>query len=100
MVNFVETDDLTQCPFVGAQILQSSGIYDAATASQVKVIQNWFNCYNRQEGDKSTISANGNVGESTWSELCTYAYQFPKGSGSSVSPYLKASIIAGKNAGC
>jgi len=100
MINFMETDDLTQCPFKGAATLGMNGVYNAATAQQVTVVQNWFNCYNRQEGEQATVAVDGKVAEPTWIDLCTYAYQYPQNAGTSVSPYLKASLAAGKNAGC
>jgi hypothetical protein len=100
MVNFMETDNYNQCPFSGMAKLTISGVYDAATQTQVKVVQSWENCYNKQEDSTTRIVASGNVGTSTWSELCTYAYQYPKQSNSSTSPYFKASIAAGKDAGC
>jgi hypothetical protein len=100
MVNFMETDGLTECPFTGAKTLAITGMYDTTTQYQVKTVQTWNNCYNKQEGSSSVIAANGIVGTSTWSELCTYAYQYQKQVAESTSPYLKASVAAGKNAGC
>jgi peptidoglycan hydrolase-like protein with peptidoglycan-binding domain len=100
MVNFMETDGLTQCPFTGSSTLSVNGSYDTNTQSQVKVVQSWLNCYNQQEGEAGTSSVNGVVGTSTWSGLCTYAFQYPSQANQSTSPYLKLSIAAGKNAGC
>lgn len=100
MINFMETDGLTQCPFTGSSSLSVSGSYDASTQNQVKVVQSWLNCYNRQEGESGSVSVNGVVGSATWSGLCTYAFQYPSQANQSVSPYLKLSIAAGKNAGC
>lgn len=100
LINFIETDGLTMCPFDGSGTLQINGNFDSPTQEQVKVFQAWVNCYNKQEGIPSTLATNGLVNSSTWSELCTYGYQYPKQSNSSTSPFLKQSIAAGKNAGC
>jgi hypothetical protein len=100
MVNFLETDGLTECAFIGAQQLSVSGTFDAATQQQIKTVQTWINCYNKQEGNPLNTPANGTVGTATWSGICTYAYLYPKQSGQGPSPYLKASIAAGKDAGC
>jgi hypothetical protein len=100
MINFMETDGLTQCPFTGSSTLSVSQSYDVSTENQVKVVQSWLNCYNQQEGESGSSAANGTVGPSTWSELCTYAFQYPSQATQSTSPYLKSSIAAGKNAGC
>jgi hypothetical protein len=96
----METDGLNQCPFTGSSILSINGSYDTNTQDQVKVVQTWLNCYNKQEGQPIVDTANGIVGTSTWSGLCTYAYQYPSQANQSSSQYLKASIAAGKNAGC
>lgn len=100
MVDFIESDSLTQCPFPGAKALSINGSYDENTQTQVKVIQTWLNCYNKQEGSPVTINVDGSVGTTTWPELCTYAYLFPKQSNESTSPYFKPSLVAGKRAGC
>lgn len=100
MVDFMESDGLNQCPFIGANPLAINGSFDANTAQQVKVVQTWLNCYNHQEGQTATIPVNGDITSPTWSSLCTYAYQYPSQSNQSSSPYLKQSIAAGKNAGC
>jgi hypothetical protein len=100
MVNYIETAGLTECPFPGAQKLPVTGSYDAATQAQVKVAQAWINCYNKEEGITTAINADGNVGSSTWPELCTYAYKFPKLANQSTSPYFQQSLAAGKDAGC
>jgi hypothetical protein len=100
LVNFIETDGLTMCPFTGSQALPINGSFSVSTQNQVAVVQTWANCYNRQEGTPTTISTDGVVDSSTWSDLCTYGYQYPKQSNSGISPFLKASITAGKNAGC
>jgi hypothetical protein len=100
MVNFMETDELTECPFAGAQTLSPSGSYDKTTQAEVKVVQTWLNCYDREEGTPKTLSANGTVGSATWYELCTFAYEYPQRANSSPSPYWQAAQVAGKNAGC
>jgi hypothetical protein len=101
MVDFMETNtNYNQCPFTGKASLSVNGMYDSDTQTQVEVVQNWENCYNKQEGSGIRVNANGNVGNGTWSEVCTYAYQYPKQSNSSTSAYFKASIAAGKDAGC
>ncbi len=100
MVNFIETDDLTQCSFTGAQQVPITGTYNNATATQVSVVQTWMNCYGSEEGSATRISINGIVNPAVWPDLCTYGYQFPKGVGQSTSPYLHSSLLAGKNAGC
>jgi hypothetical protein len=99
-VNFVETDDLSECPFTGGKTINESGMFDSSTARQVAIVQTWLNCYNRQEGEAAVVNSNGIVAPATWSQLCNYAYRFPSQSSSRVSPYAKASIAAGKNAGC
>ena len=100
MANFLETDNLNECAFNGKQILNVDGSFDAITQSQVKVLQNWLICYNKQEGAPNNITASGIVNTATWGDICTYAYIYPKEAGQSSSPYYKASIVAGKNAGC
>jgi hypothetical protein len=100
MVNFMETDNLTQCPFPGNSRLGETGTYDATTQAQVKVIQTWINCYDDQEGQSAGITPNGIVTTNTWSVLCSYAYRFPKQSASTTSPYASQSSAAGANAGC
>jgi hypothetical protein len=100
LIDFIETDGLTMCPFSGSQQLAINGDFDAATQEQVKIVQAWGNCYNSQEGVSTRISTNGLVDSPTWSELCTYGYQYPKQSNSGVSPFLQRSIQAGANAGC
>jgi hypothetical protein len=100
MVDFMETDSLNECVFIGAESVGISGIYNAPTKQQVQTVQTWANCYNKQEGEPGIINVNGAVGPATWSELCTYAYKYPYQTNSSTSPYFKESIIAGKNAGC
>jgi hypothetical protein len=99
-VNFVEADDLSECPFTGGKTLLSNGIFDATTSRQVAVVQHWLNCYNKQEGAAAVVDPDGTVTPATWVQLCNYAYRFPSQSNSSVSPYAKTSIAAGKNAGC
>jgi len=100
LVNFMETDGLTECPFPGGSRLTATNSYDAATQKQVQIVQGWENCYNKQEGSSLRIDANGIVATSTWSELCTYAYHYPMQAGARVSPYRQAAMTAGKNAGC
>jgi hypothetical protein len=100
MVNFMETDSLNQCPFNGSIQVPISGVYDGITEQQVRVIQTWVNCYNKQENNGENITVNGQVDPSTWSALCTYAYIYPNQSQQSNSPFLKQSLAAGKDAGC
>lgn len=100
MVNFIETDGMTECPFIGSQQLTLNGNYDNLTKNQIQVIQQWENCYNKQEGSTLIVNDNGIVSTPTWSELCTYAYLYPSRSGSSVSSYRQASLAAGKDANC
>lgn len=100
MIDFMESDGLNQCPFIGANPLTINGNYDSVTIAQVKVVQTWLNCYNHQEGQTATFPVNGDITSSTWSGLCTYAYQYPSQSNQSSSSYLNQSIAAGKNAGC
>lgn len=100
MVNFLETDNLNECSFKGAETLDVSGNFDSATKAQIITVQNWLNCYNKQEGAPASITANGNINPDTWSAICTYAYIYPKQAGQSSSPYYKAAQIAGKDAGC
>jgi hypothetical protein len=100
MVDFIETDNLPGCSFAGGSLLPISGSYDADTASQVKAVQSWANCYAKEEGGSSNITENGIVNANTWSELCSYGYHLPSQATNSSSSYLKASLTAGKNAGC
>lgn len=100
LVNFIETNGLTECVFNGGQRLTVSGTYDTTTQTQVAVLQEWENCYNHQEGSPVTIGTSGNVNTATWSELCTYGYEYPSKSGSTISPYRQAGLAAGKAAGC
>jgi hypothetical protein len=100
MVNFMESDGLTQCPFTGGAVLQATAGYDTATARQVTVVQNWLTCFNKQEGINTPSLVPGVVTPATWSELCTYAYMYPLQNSSSTSSYRAASLTAGKDAGC
>jgi hypothetical protein len=100
MVNFLETDNLNECTFTGAKTLNINGNFDATTESQVKVVQSWLSCYNKQEGAPNNTTVSGTVDSGTWSDICTYAYLYPKQAGQSSSPFYKQAIIAGKNAGC
>ena len=100
MINYMETSGLNECPFVGAQRLPINGTYDSATKVQVSTVQTWINCYSKQEGSQTSVSVTGKVDSATWHLFCSYAYQFPSQSNSSVSPFRQASIAAGKNAGC
>lgn len=100
MVNYIETAGLIECPFPGAAQNPASGTYDAATQTQVKIVQSWVNCYNKEEGVTTAINADGNVGASTWPELCTYGYKFPALAKQSTSPYFQQTLAAGKDAGC
>lgn len=100
MVNFMETDGLTQCPFTGGFRLPLNGYYDASTSQQVAVVQDWLTCYNKQEGLKIPDFKRGKVTAATWSQLCTYAYQYPSQSNDSKSNYRTEALAAGKDAGC
>lgn len=100
MVDFVETDSLNECPFAGGKTIQPSGTYDAATAAQIKVVQTWLNCYNKQEGGNDMLPTDGVISHATWAALCTYGYQYPHQSQTGSSPYFRQTIAAGKNAGC
>jgi hypothetical protein len=100
MVDFMESDGLTQCPFTGASVLNINGTYDSSTEKQVEVVQTWLNCYNKQEGEPTNVLANGILSTTTWQALCTYAYIYPSSSNQSSSSYLQQSIVAGQNAGC
>jgi hypothetical protein len=100
MVNFMETDDLTECPFIGGKSIPMNGTFDTDTEQQVTVVQTWENCYNKQEDLPATLTANGIVNAQTWTELCSYGYTFPKQSTTSPSPYFKSTLTAGQNAGC
>lgn len=100
MTNYMETAGLTECHFTGGQTLQVTGTYDTQTATQVKVVQNWANCYYAQEGLSMRVTANSSVDSSTWTELCDFAYTSPKQSNAATSPYTSASIAAGKDAHC
>jgi hypothetical protein len=100
MVDYMETDDLTECPFTGGQVLPVDGSFDASTKQQVQVVQTWQNCYNKQEDLPAAQIVNGSVGTQTWSELCTFSYTYPKQAASSPSAYFKSTVTAGKNAGC
>jgi uncharacterized alpha/beta hydrolase family protein len=44
LVNFIETDGLTECTFVGGQRLSINGTYDTTTQAQITVVQKWENC--------------------------------------------------------
>lgn len=100
MINYIETSGLNECPFVNGKTLTVTGTYDTKTSQQVKVVQTWTNCYNKQEGSNQTVAVTGNVDVSTWTMLCSYGYKFAKQSQSSTSPYRTAAINAGKAAGC
>ena len=100
MTDYMQTAELIECPFRSGRLLPITGTYDSATAAQVKVIQAWANCYYQQEGMNQNITISGIVDNDTWVELCNYAYNSPKESNSTVSPYTQASLAAGKNANC
>ncbi len=100
MVNYMETAGLIQCPFPGASQIPINGTFDTATQAQVKVVQSWVNCYNKEEGVTKVIVADGTVGPTTWPEICTYAYKFPKLAGQNPSQFYKQAVAAGEDAGC
>ncbi|HUD10145.1 MAG TPA: hypothetical protein VMR28_00555 [Candidatus Saccharimonadales bacterium] len=100
MANFIQTDGLTVCSLQGGHTLSISGQYDTATQNQVKLIQNWAQCYTHEEGSKATIPTNGIVAVNAWPVFCDYAYQFATHNPNSASPYTKATQQAGMNAGC
>lgn len=100
MIDFMESGGFTQCPFTGGSKLAIDGAYDSTTQAQVKVVQTWMNCYNKQEGVASSLTVDGSVDVPTWTDLCNFSYEFPKNSSNNTSPYSSASITAGKDAGC
>jgi hypothetical protein len=100
LINFMETEDLRECPFVDGTRLNANGHYDAATKQQVQAVQTWVNCYNHQEGSSQSIAVNGIVASPTWYELCSYGYAFASRSNSRVSPYRQAAVSAGRQANC
>ena len=97
IINYMEHSGLTQCEFVGGAELTVSGTYDSATSTQVKSVQDWANCYARQEGFTSIVKETGDVDRPTWGELCTYGYTDPLHSSASGAT---GTIAAGKDAGC
>jgi hypothetical protein len=100
MIDFMETDKLTECPFNGAIPTPINGLYDSATQAQVKTVQTWINCYNKEEGSTTPINVTGVVSPATWHVLCSYGYKFPKQSASNTSLYAKQTLSAGADAGC
>ena len=100
MVNFMETDGLTQCPFPGAASLPVDGHYDTQTAAQVTVVQKWLTCFDKEEGITPPQFTAGTVTDTTWSELCTYAYAYPSRNNDTRSPYHSQTLVAGRDAGC
>ncbi len=100
MVDYIETAGLNECSFTGGQVVPLNNDYDTATAQQIKVVQTWINCYNKQEGSTQTIAENGSVNSTTWMVLCSYGFSFPKQSHSTTSPYHYQTISAGQDAGC
>jgi hypothetical protein len=97
IINYMENSGLTQCEFVNSAKLTVDGTYDTATATQVKSIQTWANCYAAQEGFTSNVKETGSVDRPTWGELCTYGYTDPMHSAASGAG---DAIAAGKDAGC
>jgi len=97
LVNYMEHSGLTECPFTGGATLAISGTYDTATSSQVRSVQEWSDCYAKQEGFTSNVVATGNIDKATWGELCAYSYTDPLHTSASDA---SAAIAAGKDAGC
>jgi hypothetical protein len=97
LVNYMEHSGLTECPFTGSATLAVSGSYDAATASQIRSVQGWSDCYAKQEGFTSNVKVTGNVDTVTWGELCAYGYTDPLHTSASGA---SATITAGKDADC
>lgn len=100
MINFIETDGLTQCPFVDAATLPMTDYYDSQVATQVKTVQDWVTCYDKEEGVKPPQFKNGVVTQPLWTELCTYAYLYPSQNSNTKSSYRTQALAAGKHAGC
>jgi peptidoglycan hydrolase-like protein with peptidoglycan-binding domain len=97
LLNYVEHSGLTECPFTGGATLTVSGTYDTATASQVRSVQGWSDCYAKQEGFTSNVKVTGNVDTATWGELCAYGYIDPLHTSASGA---SAAIASGKDADC
>ena len=97
LVNYMEHSGLTECPFTGGATLVVSGSYDTATASQIRSVQGWSDCYAKQEGFTSNVIVTGNVDKATWGELCAYSYADPLHTSASGA---SAAIAAGKDADC
>ena len=100
LVNMMETSSLPNCPFPNVARLTVSGTYDSATQTQVSAAQTWVNCYNKEEGNSSTLPTDGTTDPATWSQLCVYGYRLPGQAGQSSSPYFSAAQASGKDAGC
>lgn len=100
MIDYIETSGLNECPFTNGDVIPVNDTYDEATLQQVKVVQTWINCYNKQEGSTQSIAVSGSVDNTTWLVLCSYGYRFPKQSQSTTSVYHAAAIQAGQAAGC
>lgn len=100
MVDFMETDGLTQCPFPGAAQVTTTGHYDAPTAKQVAVIQGWVTCFDKEEGMTPPNFKSGAVTTPTWSALCTYAYTYPSKNNDTKSSFRSRALEAGRDAGC
>jgi len=97
LVNYMEHSGLTECPFTGGATLTVSGTFDSATATQVKSIQGWSECYARQEGFTSNVKQTSQVDMPTWGLLCTYSYTDPL---HTAATGASEAITAGKDAGC
>jgi hypothetical protein len=97
LVNYMEHSGLTECQFAGGATLTVDGVYDGTTATQVRAVQGWANCYAKQEGFTSNVQLTSNVDKATWGELCTYGYTNPSRNGAK---NASSAISAGKDAGC
>jgi hypothetical protein len=97
LVNYMEHSGLTECKFSDGTLLGVNGTFDSTTATQVKSVQAWADCYADQEGFRSNVKQTSSVNRVTWSELCTYGYSDPKQSSATGATNA---IAAGQDAGC
>jgi hypothetical protein len=97
LVNYMEHSGLTECPFTGGALLDVNGTYDTATTTQIRSVQEWSNCYAKQEGFTSNVKITGTVDKATWGELCTYGYTDPLHTSATSATNT---IATGKDAGC
>ena len=97
LVNYMEHSGLTECPFTNGSSHVVNGSYDSSTSRQVRSVQQWSDCYAKQEGFTSDVSQTGTVDKATWGELCTYGYTDPMHTSTKGASTVEA---AGKDAGC